>query len=663
MSFGLSRCTLLFILLGAFCIAMHANEHGQLKLYFLQNPVGQETYDLAVSANELVLQSSFGYTERQSAIHLDATLRMKSDGTPMQFTAEGKSYRPFSVHARFLAELDGKAASVGDGKLTNRVPLPARYFTISGYAPFAVQMMLVRYWNGHGKPERLPQFPAGTPDSDILINVAGQDTISVNGRAVHLTRYSIRNVVWGRESLWMNDSGEIAAATTYAGGLPLEAVRPEYAGALKQLMDVAVTDRLNESAALKHSLRPLAEGVFAISGAVLIDGTGRPPIPDAVVIVRNGVIAAAGSSHDLVLPRNLLVIRASGQTLLPGLWDMHAHFAQTEWGPTYLAAGITSARDCGNEFEFITRERDALSIGKVLGPRLLLAGLVDGSGPKTFGSIWADTPEQGRAVVARYKAAGFVQMKIYDWIQPDVLRAIAAEAHRQGMTVTGHVPRSMTAIEGVGAGMDQINHIGSVFQAVRGSGTGPLDLNSPAAIKAIRFFRDHGTVVDPTLSWNELLSRPMNFDISSFEPGFAKAPYMLSSLIETAGTPAAKTLQSTQFHEMLQLVKALYSAGVPIVAGTDKGIPGHSLHRELELYVEAGIPPSAVIRLATAGAARAMGVANQLGTVAVGKRADLILVQGNPLEDFSALRKVSRVVTNGQMYDTGALWRSVDFRP
>jgi imidazolonepropionase-like amidohydrolase len=654
MNFGPGRNVFAFLLFSALCVSARGVENGQLKLYFLQNPVGQETYNLTASANELVLESAFYYIERGSAIHLEATLRMKPDGTPQQFTAEGKSYRPFSVHAKFKAKADGKAASIQDGTVSRNVTLPARYFTLSGYAPLSVQMMLLRYWLSHGKPARLPQFPAGTPNADILIYAAGQNTIHVNGKSIPLARYSIRNVVWGRESLWLDESGEIAAATAYAGGLPLEAIRPEYAVALPELIHAANQDRLKESAQLKRSLHPLASGAFAISGVTLIDGTGRPPVADAVVVIGNGRIVSAGPRRDVVIPPHLPVIGAKGATLLPGLWDMHAHFAQTDWGPTYLAAGVTSARDCGEEFDFITSQRDAIAKGEVLGPRLLLAGLVDASGPKTFGANWADTPEQGRAMVAHYKAAGFTQMKIYDGIQPGVLRAITAEAHRQGMTVTGHVPRGMTAFEAVDAGMDQINHIGSVFQAVN---------SSPNAAQAIQFFRNHHTVVDPTMAWNELLGHPENFPIASFEPGFAKAPWVLTSLIGTAETAAASAPQSARFHEMLALIKALFAAGVPIVAGTDKAIPGHSLHRELELYVEAGIAPMDVIRLATAGAARVMQVEKEVGTVEPGKRADLILVNGNPLEDFAALRKVTRVITNGNMYDSAALWRSVDFQP
>jgi len=246
-------------------------------------------------------------------------------------------------------------------------------------------------------------------------------------------------------------------------------------------------------------------------------------------------------------------------------------------------------------------------------------------------------------------------MKIYSRIQPDVLAAIAAEAHRQGMTVTGHVPEGMTAIQAVEAGMDQINHFGPVYQEVRRAGDN--------RDRAIQFFKDHHTVVDPTMAWGELLGRPMNVDIASFEPGFAKAPYTLTSVIGTAGSAAGAAPQGTRQQDQYAVLRALYAAGIPIVAGTDKAIPGHSLHRELELYVQAGLTPMQVIQLATSGAAKVMGLDGDVGTVQSGKRADLILVQGNPLEHFSDLRKVTRVVTRGQMYDPAELWNNVGFRP
>ncbi len=250
-------------------------------------------------------------------------------------------------------------------------------------------------------------------------------------------------------------------------------------------------------------------------------------------------------------------------------------------------------------------------------------------------------------MVAKYKTAGFAQMKVYNQIKPEVLVAIAAEAHRRGMTVAGHVPTGMTAFQAVEAGMEQICHLGPVTQAVRTAG---LD-------KAIQFFREHHTVIDPTLAWGELLSHPKDVSIASFEPGFAKAPYSLTSVIGTASG------QGARLNESFQIVRALVAAGIPVVAGTDKAVPAHSLHRELELYVQAGVPPMDVIRLATLGSARTLGMERETGSIEPGKRADMILVDGNPLRNFADLRKVTRVITNGRVFDTGPLWRSAGFQP
>lgn len=648
--------TKLAALLLALPSLLAADERGTIVLHFLQLPVGEETYQVTSEADgSLVLRASFEYAERGSRVPLAATLRMKPDLTPLQFEAKGKSYRPFSVDAWVEVNADGRTATVREGEKTRQATLPDRYFTIEGYAPFSVQMMMLRYWASHGKPEQLPQFPAGAPGTEARIEVSGQETITVAGQPVHLTRYSVGNVVWGRETIWLNDRGELAGGVSYAGGLPLEAVRAEYRDAFPQLIRSAVSDRMKELSAENARMHPLMQGEFAIAGATLIDGTGGAPVPNAVVVVRDGKIAAAGPRAQVAVSKGMQVVDGRGATLLPGLWEMHAHFAQVEWGPAYLAAGVTSARDCGGEFEFITAVRDLIESGRGLGPRLVLAGLVDRSGTGTFGVNWADTPEQGRAQVARYKAAGFAQMKIYSRIQPDVLAAIATEAHRQGMTVTGHVPDGMTAIQGVEAGMDQINHFGPVYQEVRRAGDGRE--------RVIQFFKDHHTVVDPTVAWGELLGRPMNVEIASFEPGFAKAPWTLTSVIGTAGTPAANAPQTGRLNDQFAVLRALYAAGIPIVAGTDKAVPGHSLHRELELYVQAGLTPMQVIQLATSGAAKVMRMDGEVGTVEVGKRADLILVQGNPLERFSDLRKVSRVVTKGLIYDPAELWKSVGFAP
>jgi imidazolonepropionase-like amidohydrolase len=169
-------------------------------------------------------------------------------------------------------------------------------------------------------------------------------------------------------------------------------------------------------------------------------------------------------------------------------------------------------------------------------------------------------------------------------------------------------------------------------------------------------------VLDPTISWNELLGRSASTPIESFQPGIARVPPELRRLLEGAnGGNVTPEQARARLDRQLATVKGLYDAGIPFVAGTDKGVPGASVQREIELYVQAGVPPIDAIRAATSVPARMMGLDHDTGAIAPGFRADLIVVDGNPLERISDLRNVSMVSTAGRLYETAPLWRAAGF--
>ena len=625
-------------------------EEGTIRLFYLQHPLGYERYTLSGDGGDLLLTSDFDFTDRGGQVQLVATLRMGGDWTPRRFQAKGKSYRFVNVDSEVA--FDGGSASVRVRNETSRVAIPDQIFAVDGYAPFSVQAMLVRYWSAHGRPEIVATLP-GEPLNEVRVEHRGQDEVKVEERVEKLDRFTVEGVVWGRETLWLTESGTFAAAVTRAGGLSFEGVREDLAEALPALAAVAAKEAVSDLGVISRGVSPVASGTFALVGGRVVDGTGRATLEDAIVLVRDGRIDSVGPRAEIEIPPGALRIDVRGKTILPGLWDMHTHVTQVEWGPVYLAAGVTTVRDMGNELELITALRDAISSGSALGPRLLLAGLVDGGGPNAFGTVAAAAPEEGRAVVRRYRDLGFQQVKLYNLLEPDVVAAIADEAHRSGMTVTGHVPAAMTLHQAVEAGMDHIAHL-----AVRD------EPGSEELLRTVRFLREHGTVVDPTLSWGELLGHSISTPIASFQPGFPKIPSPLRRLFDSAGNadvePAAAR---ARVERGLRIVGELHRAGVPIVAGTDEGIPGHSLHREIELYVEAGLTPLEALQTATIVPARAMELEKELGTVEGGKRADLVVLDADPLERISNIRSVRFVVTDGRMYDSAALWRSVRFAP
>jgi imidazolonepropionase-like amidohydrolase len=625
-------------------------ERGTLRLHYVQKPIGYERYEIVHRGDTLTLTSDFDFTDRGGRVQLAATLRTQADFTPISFKAAGKSYRFVNVDSD--VRIEGHDALVEADGAETRVPVTAPFYTVDGYAPFAAQMLLLRYWKGHGEPRVIHTVP-GLPTNEVFVEPRGREAIRIGAHEIRLERYAIDGVVWGRETVWLDEHGALAAAITRAGGLSFEAVREDLEPALVGFVQRATRDRIADLEAITRHTRLLKSGTYAMTGATIVDGTGRAPIPDGVVVVRDGAIADVGPRASVTIPPGVALVAVDGKTIVPGLWDMHTHVTQVEWAPVYLAAGVTTVRDMGNEFEFLVPLRDAIAAGRALGPRIVAAGLIDGGGPDAFGVDYAATPAEAKQAVARYHDAGFQQIKIYSLVTPSIVEAICAEAHRLKMTVTGHVPTGMTIEQAAAAGMDHIAHL-----PIRG------EAGSDEVSKTIAFLKDHRTVVDPTQSWNELLAHALGTSIAAFQPGVLKIPSPLNRLFSNAGAAGIDAAAArTRLERGLRIVKALHDAGVPVVAGTDEGIPGHSVHREIELYVEAGLTPMEALQAATIVSARAMKMDAELGTIERGKRADMVVLNANPLESIKNIRSVRWTISDGRVYDAPGLWQSVRFLP
>ena len=642
--------------------ATHGDTAGVFILHKIGNPNGRETWHVSPDANGgRRLTSRFSFNDRGTEVPLDAELTYGRDGRASRFTLKGRTSRWSAVDIG--VSVVGDSAQVRVDSTTTTVLLDGA-FPAHGYAPMAMQQAVVQEWLARGKPATMTLLPAAT----LRISARGADTIALpSGRAV-LQRVSIAGLIWGRETLWLDaDSDVVAVATIDAEFDPVQAVREGDEAAVGTFVRLAAADAITALGELDADTSATTRGdtLLALVGGTLIDGTGAPAIGDAAVIVRGGRIVAAGPRAKVRVPHGARIINTTGATMLPGLWDMHTHYAQAEWGPIYLAAGVTTVRDVGNQLDFLLGARQAIASGRGIGPRLLAAGIIDGDAPNAMGVARAGTPQQGMEWVRRYHAAGLEQIKIYGSVAPEVLQAITAEAHAQKMTVTGHVPRGLDAYQGVAAGMDQINHVQFVLRMMRAAGDStPLTMDDPEAKRAIAFLQQHGTVIDPTIALAELNSHPIDQPVSAFEPGVDKvAPELRAALTHTGAPPERAVAAKAQYRTLLAIVRALHRAGVAIVAGTDLAVPGHSLHRELELYVEAGFTPMEAIQSATLQAARAMGLERESGTLRPGLRADVLVVDGNPLARISDTRNVRLVVANGRVFEPAPLWRSVGFTP
>ena len=619
---------------------------GTIRIHLLGHAIGSERYTIRPESGALVLTDTFEFVDRGGRVQLASTLHFTRTLEPLHLRSSGRTYRFVNVDADVSVEgARVRVRNLGDSAGFAR---SRNFFAIAGYAPLETQALLIRYWQTHDKPSEIITAP-GDPTTVVRVVDLGTARLRfASGGAITLQRFSIDGVAWGREIAYLDSASRFAAIVTRANLLPLEGVREDLAAAQPALLDSLLADaaraELSTATRTSASVPVVAQGAFALVGARIVDGTTRAPIDDGVIIVRDGRIAAVGPRQTTTIPAGARAIDVRGKTIIPGLWDMHAHVALPEWGPAYLGVGVTTMRDMGGEKQFLVAFRDAIASRRVLGPQLLLAGLVDGSGAEAFGTVTADTPEQGRAVVDMYHTAGFQQMKLYTFIKPDVAGAIIRRAHELGMTVTGHVPRAMTLASMVDSGTDNVAHL-----PLRG------DPSSASVKEQIAMLASKHVVIDPTVSWNELLSRPPETPLTSFQPGFAEAAWPLRASCGSVRNSGDSASASRALRSQLAVIKALHDAGVRIVAGTDYGLPGFSLLRELELYVQAGLSPLDAILAATAVPAEVMRMSDEVGTVEPGKRADLVVLDADPLADIHNVRTGRWVVTAGRMFETRPL--------
>jgi imidazolonepropionase-like amidohydrolase len=314
------------------------------------------------------------------------------------------------------------------------------------------------------------------------------------------------------------------------------------------------------------------------------------------------------------------------------------------------------------------------------------SSLIDGKGPYTAQvANVATNAAEAIALVDKAKANGFTGIKFYGTFNPAWLRASVAEAHKLGLHVHGHIPAGIRPIDAINDGYDEITHINwimmqampdDVIKASNGimrfEGPGryakDVNLEGTAMKTMIGTMASKQIYSDPTMVAFESLYVPDNGDLSpSYAPFVGTLPPATERGFRSGGFAVPKDLTRADYRaswaKMVDLLGRMHKAGVPIVAGTDQAVPGHSLHRELELYVEAGFTPLEAIQAATVVPARAMKLDKEVGTIEVGKRADFVLVDGDPLADIHALRKVFLVVTAGKAYWPSNLWRSVGFTP
>ena len=408
-----------------------------------------------------------------------------------------------------------------------------------------------------------------------------------------------------------------------------------------------------------------AQTVTAFTGAIVIDGRGGPPLSDATVVVRGTTIAAVGPAASTPIPAGATRIDARGKVLMPGLADMHVHLTGGWDGersdmlgfPRYLNAllyaGITTVHDMGNALPYVQQLKQETGAGRVVGPRILMVGgLVDGADPLwppiSFALVSTD---QAPGIVRQMKRSGADAIKAYIGLSERLLAALVRAAAADSMRVVADLGASNGSDWGIRSGIAAYAHAptAAISDATISSmkARGMMNISTLAVFESFahRRLRDLRFLDEP------LLARSMPPLFIDELRTFARRP-------TTAAEDAMAARYAGGMATAMSNVRRMHAAGVPIVAGTDAPYPGvffgEGLHRELELLVEAGLTPLEAISAATSNAAK-FAHDSTWGTIEIGKRADLLLIDGRPHERIGDTRRIVALMQNGRLLDRNQL--------
>jgi hypothetical protein len=567
---------------------------------------------------------------------------------------DGNDYFKVPVAETFANEAWSNGAESGKG---------TSGFFVSMYGPPEETGVLARALLA-APGRRLALLPAG----EASIRRVGELKVSAAGKTQRVTCYEIGGLGFTPSPVWLDDRNELfASASSWSSVIAdgWDSVIPQLLEAQDKWRDDAVA---RTAARLTHT--PVGGGIV-ITNARLFDPVSMTTTPGTTIVIRGNRIESAGAG--IAAPEGLERIDAQGRTVIPGLWDMHTHNSADD-GLLDIANGITSVRDLANDTDFLIDLRKKIERGDAIGPRIIMAGIIDGPG-KYAGptKVLVDNEEQARAAVDNYAKLGYEQVKIYSSVKPELVPVIARRAHERGLRVSGHVPAFMRAEDAVRDGYDEIQHTNFLFlnfwpdiqdtrTPIRFTAVAEraalLDLQSAPVKSFLNLLREKKIVIDPTVSIFEgmFTSRkgtmsPSYAMVADRLPPQVRRGYLAGGLAVPEGMDQR---YRDSFRNVLAMVKALYDNHIPIVAGTD-ALAGFSLHRELELYVQAGIPPAEVLRIATLGAASVMKHDDQLGSIVPGKLADLDIVDGDPSTNISDVRRVVTVIKDGKVYDAKAV--------
>jgi imidazolonepropionase-like amidohydrolase len=644
-------------------IPVFASSNRTYTVLIAGNPAGHQITESAPN-NEIRFQYEFN--DRGRGPKQNTRMVFNAEGIPVVVETSGNDYYKGPVEEKFTLQ-NGKASWKNQSEEGEKASATGFYLSLNS-VPEETGLLAKALL--HSREKSISVFPGG----EAAITSAGSATISANQEKRTVYLYSISGLDFLPVWVWLDQDQTFFASvgawnsTILKGWEPAttELINKQQSFLDKRLGDLAV------------QLPRKPQGRLVFEHANVFDSETARILPDQTVIVSGNRIEAVAPASDVTVPPGSEIIDSHGKTLLPGLWDMHVHLTDAD-GILNIAAGITSVRDCANDIDYLTELRKKFDSGTAIGPRVSRVGFIDGKGPYAGPSkVLVDNEAEARAAVRRYVDLGYDQIKVYSSLKPELVPIVIEEAHKHGKRVSGHIPAFMTAEQAVKMGLNEIHHANFLFlnflfdiakdtrtplrfTAVAEHGA-ELDLESPKVKSFLELLKERQVVLDPTVNvFESLFTDRRGTPAAALQTVVDRLPLQVRRQAYVGGLPVPEGMDQRyrdSFQAVLKMIQAAYDQGITIVAGTD-ALAGFTLHRELELYVKAGIPPSKVLRIATLGAAKVMKKDSELGSITKGKLADLLLVNGNPSEKIGDIRNAVLVVKDGVLYNPKDLYAAL----
>jgi cytosine/adenosine deaminase-related metal-dependent hydrolase len=553
------------------------------------------------------------------------------------------------------------------------VAQPSWYWPISESSPEGLALAVRAALTRPGR--RLPMLPSGEA---VVTPLLGHRFRS-GKREQAATLYAVTGLDYEPEYIWLTDGPNPRFFALVIPGW-MQVVPAGWEAIAAELDRLQIQAQARQLAALVPALAHRVQQPILIRNARVFDSERARLGPAQDVYVNRGRIAAlypAGAQAR----EAATVIDAGGRVLLPALFDMHDHMEAWS-GLLQIAGGVTTVRDMGNDNAVLADQAARIDAGEEVGPRVVPAGFIEGQSEHAAKSgIIVSNPDEVRAAVDWYAQRGYPQLKLYNSYRREWVAETTRYAHERGLRVSGHVPAFMRAEEVVRLGYDELQHINQVMLNFL---VGPqddtrtllrfyrvmekaheLDLGDRRTRQFLELLRERGTVVDPTAATFEDMYQRQGEPHPAYASVIAHLPATVQRYLHMTSfdvTDANVARYKASYDKMLEMIGRLHRAGVPLVAGTDT-TAGLGLHRELELYVKAGIPAPEVLRIATWNGAKVTRTLDRLGSVTPGKLADLILVEGDPTANISDIRRIGLVMKEGVIYYPSEVFPAVGVKP